>query len=99
MKVQPNQRMYLVVTYFGSDAILYVDGRSLTRDFSILVDGSEIAKQKLDANQPGSLFEVSYDIPLALTTGKDIVEVKFASETDKVAGGVYGVRIVNEKDS
>ena len=98
MKVQPDQQMYLVVTYFGNDSTLHIYGKSLERDFSILVNGTEIARQKLEANQPGSLFDVTYDIPLSLTTAKEKIEVKFASELGQVAGGIYGVRIVNAKD-
>lgn|SRR5690625_1045190 len=98
MKVQADRQMYLVVTYFGSDVSLHIDGTLFERDFSILVDGTEIVRQKLDADHPGKLFEKSYDIPLALTTGKEKVEVKFVSERSKIAGGIYGVRIVNEKE-
>ena len=98
MKVEADRQMYLVVTYFGSDVSLHIDGTLFERDFSILVDGTEIVTQKLDADHPGKLFEKSYDIPLALTTGKEKVEVKFVSERGKIAGGIYGVRIVNEKE-
>lgn len=98
MKVNPDQQMYLIVTYYGSDSTLHIDGKTLERDFSILVDGSLVAEQKLSANKPESLFDVWYDIPLDLTNGKEKVEVKFESKIDKVAGGVYGVRIVNSKD-
>lgn len=98
MNVKPDQQMYLIVTYYGSDSTLHIDGKRLERDFSILVNGSVVARQKLAANKPESLFDVWYDIPLDLTTGKEKVEVRFASEIGKVAGGVYGVRIVNRKD-
>lgn len=97
MKVEPDRQMYLCVTYYGSDHTLYFDGKSYVRDFEILVDGTVIATQKLAVNKPGSLFEVCYEIPEALTKDKEKVEVKFKSEEGKAAGGVYGVRITNEK--
>lgn len=97
MDVQPHKQMYLLITYFGSDSILYVDGESYEREFEILVDGIVIAKQKLDANQPGRLFDVCYEIPKGLTNEKERVEVKFLSEPGKVAGGIYGIRIINKR--
>lgn len=97
MKVENNQQMYLLVTYFGSDTTLHMNGKLLERDFSILIDGEEITTQKLESDKPDYLFDICYDIPLALTKGKEKVEVKFVSEEGKVAGGVYGVRIVNDK--
>jgi|SRR5690625_2877 len=97
MNVEPDHQMYLIVTYYGSDSTLHID-ETLERDISILVVGSVIVEQKLSASKPESLFDVRYDIPLSLTTGKQKVEVKFVSKIGKVAGGVYGVRIVNSKD-
>lgn len=96
MGVEAEKPMYLLVTYFGSDAMLHVDGKSYERDFSILIDGKEIARQQLNANKPGALFDVCYEIPTELTKDKQKVEVKFASEEGKAAGGVYGVQIINE---
>ena len=97
MAVQSTEQMYLVITYFGSDSTLDVDGQAYTREFDIVVDGTIIASQKLDANQPGSLFDVCYDLPLTLTNGKKKVEVKFSAAAGKVAGGVYGIQMLNEK--
>ncbi|MEK5038261.1 beta-L-arabinofuranosidase domain-containing protein [Sporosarcina sp. FSL K6-3457] len=97
MAVQSVEQMYLVITYFGSDSTLFVDGQAYTREFDIVVDGTIIASQKLDANQPGSLFDVCYDLPLTLTGGKKKVEVKFTAAAGKVAGGVYGIQMLNEK--
>jgi DUF1680 family protein len=97
MAVLPDKPVYLLVTYSGNDASLHEDGKAHPREFDILINGSEIAHQKLHANNPGKLFDICYDIPLTLTNGKEKVEVKFASEEGKVAGGVYGVRIINDK--
>src|SRR5690625_5422630 len=97
MKVQADRQMYLVVTYFGSDVSLHIDGTLFERDFSILVDGTEIVRQKLDADHPGKLFEKRYDIPLALKTGKEKVEVKYVIERIKITGEINGFRLENEK--
>jgi len=97
LQVEAGKQMYLCVTYFGNDATLHADGTSYERDFEILVDDTCIARQSLNANHPGQLFEVCYDIPNAVTEDKSSVEVTFKSEQGKAAGGVYGVRITNEK--
>ncbi|WP_374717224.1 DUF6805 domain-containing protein [Geobacillus thermodenitrificans] len=64
------------------------------RDFEILIDGRVIANQKLEGNHSDGLFDVYYEIPTELTKGKQKIEVKFLSQEGKIAGGVYGVRIV-----
>ncbi|WP_186577861.1 glycoside hydrolase family 127 protein [Aquibacillus kalidii] len=97
MMVQPDRQMYLLVSYYGSDTTLHVDGKAYERDFAILIDNQEIARQSLRANKPGGLFDVSYKIPLELTQGKQKVELTFKSEEGKAAGGVYGVSIINEE--
>lgn len=94
MTVDPDKKMYLQVTYFGRDNTLYVDGRKYERDFEILIDGRVIANQKLEGNHSDGLFDVYYEIPTELTKGKQKIEVKFLSQEGKIAGGVYGVRIV-----
>src|SRR5690625_4258108 len=98
MNVQQGKQMYLFVSYFGSDAMLHIDGKSYERHFEILIDETVIAEEKLNANDPGNLFEVCYEIPQNLTEDKEKVEVKFKSEKGKAAGGVYGVRITNAKE-
>ncbi len=95
MKVASDTQMYLYVTYNGNDTNVHMDGKMYTREFDILIDQTPIARQVLKKNQPGELFSVCYEIPKLLTEGKEKVEVTFASEEGKIAGGVYGVRIVN----
>jgi hypothetical protein len=97
MAVLPDKPVYLLVTYSGNDASLHEDGKAHPREFDILIDGSQVAHQTLYANNPGKLFDICYDIPVQLTNGKEKVEVMFASEEGKVAGGVYGVRVINDK--
>lgn len=96
MKVDPTKQMYLQVQYFGGDRTFILDGKTYERHFHILVDDTVIAEQRLDANEPfEELINAYYDIPLELTSGKQTVKVTFKSTEGKVAGGVYGVRIIN----
>lgn len=94
MKVEQGQ-MYLLVTYSGNDTTLHENGKAYQRDFSLLIDGEVIAHETLKVNQPGKLFDECYPIPISLTNGKKKVEVKFVSTEGKVAGGVYGLRMIN----
>jgi uncharacterized protein len=96
MKVEPEKEMYLVVTYFGGDRELWLDGKALHRDFDILVDETNIAHQVLEGKNPDTLMDIVYPIPYELTKGKEKIEVKFVSDENKIAGGVYGVKILNE---
>ena len=95
MKVSTDTQMYLFVTYNGDDTDRHMDGKMYVREFDIFIDGTAIAHQVLKKNKPGELFSVCYEIPMSLTEGKEKVEVKFASEEGKIAGGVYEIRIVN----
>ncbi|MDQ0232555.1 DUF1680 family protein [Metabacillus malikii] len=98
MKVDPEKTSYLVVTYSGNDTTVHENGRAYDREFDIMIDNQTITSVSLKANQPGQLFDCLYEIPLSLTLGKQSVKVKFASSEGKVAGGVYGVRIVKGTD-
>lgn len=97
MDVDPEKVLYLHTTYFGGDRLLHVDGKSYVRDFRIFINGTEIAKQTLKGDLPDQLFDVVYTIPYNLTKGKEKIEVKFVSTEGKIAGGVYGVKILNDK--
>ena len=90
MKVLPDQPVCVMVTYWGGDT----DNRT----FDILIDGHRIATQKLNASKPGQFMDVTYDIPVDLTKGKQKVTVKFQAHPGAVAGGVFGCRIVESKN-
>lgn len=94
MKVKPNQQMSLLVTYYGGDHGLFVDGKWCDRSFRILIDEEVIKEEQLLGKNPGETLDVYYPIPLALTEGKEEVVVTFASKEGTVAGGVYGVRML-----
>jgi len=89
MKVTPDKPVALMVTYWGGD--------SGGREFDILVDGRKIATQKLTASQPGKFIYVVHALPAELTKGKQKVTVKFQAHAGKMAGGVFGCRIVRSE--
>jgi DUF1680 family protein len=89
MKVLPDTPMELICTYWGSDG----DGR----EFDILVNDIKIATQKLNNDKPGKLWDKSYAIPEELTKGKEKVRVKFAAHPGRMAGGLYGCRVLKKQ--
>ncbi|MCJ7842428.1 glycoside hydrolase family 127 protein [Lederbergia sp. NSJ-179] len=95
MAVEPMKQMYLQVSYFGRDGKIWLDGKNYEREFAIFIDGVQIAEQMLDGERSDELFDLTYNIPFDLSKDKEKVEVKFSSSEGKIAGGVYGVRIVN----
>jgi len=95
MAVHPDHPMLLQVTYFGNDRAAWLDGLLHEREFEVLIDGVAVARQKLNGEKPDELFDEQYAIPTELTSKKDHVEVKFASTAGRIAGGVYGIRMIN----
>lgn len=87
MKVRPGP-LVLQATYWGDER---------KRKFHILVDGTRIASQELQANKPGEFFDVDYAIPEALTRGKASIVVRFDPEPGATAGPAFGVRIFTPK--
>ena len=87
LKVLPGQDHVLRCVYWGDDA---------GREFDILVDGRNLATQKLIREKPGEFFEAEYKIGSAYTQGKDHVTVKFQSRPGNNAGGVFGLRLLRE---
>jgi DUF1680 family protein len=87
--VSPDAAMELMCTYWGSDA----NGRV----FDILIDGEVVATQTLENGAPGQFFDVVYTIPEILTRGKEKVVLKFVAHEDKLAGGIYGCRMLRAK--
>jgi hypothetical protein len=76
--------LILQATYWGSE---------FNRSFTIEVDGTVIAHERLSGRQPGAWVDVDYPIPLALTKGKSKITVKFNAQEGKTAGPVFGVRL------
>jgi DUF1680 family protein len=95
MVVEPDKEMYLHATYFGGDQVLHLDGKTYVREFNIFINGIEITKQILKGDLSDSLFDVVYTIPFNLTKDKETIEVMFVSVEGKIAGGLYGLKILN----
>lgn len=86
MPVEPNEKLELQVTYWGSDR-----GR---RAFDIQIDGNVIATQELKGEDPGNFFQVVYPIPVQITRGKQSVNIRFQAHPGKIAGGIFGCRVL-----
>jgi len=89
MSVHDSQPAELVCTYWGSDA----GGRV----FDILIDGRKIATQTLENNRPATFFDQAYDLPKHITQGKTKITVKFQAHPGKMAGGLYGLRLLKKE--
>lgn len=89
MPVEPDGRVDLQVTYWGSD--------KGNRAFDIQVDGEVIATVKLTGQDPGNFFEVAYPIPVEFTQGKSSVKITFQAHPGHVAGGIFGCRILRSE--
>ncbi|MFW6163291.1 MAG: beta-L-arabinofuranosidase domain-containing protein, partial [Planctomycetota bacterium] len=90
LETLPDQPMTLLCTYWGSDVP--------PRTFDILIDGTKIATQSLDRNDPGQFFDVEYPIPPRLTKGKRKVTVKFVPHEGNTAGGVFKCAVLKPKE-
>ncbi|HEV2471666.1 MAG TPA: beta-L-arabinofuranosidase domain-containing protein, partial [Chthonomonadales bacterium] len=87
LKVLPGADQELDCAYWGSDR---------GRVFDILVDGQQIATQRLDENHPGIFFDAVYPLPAALLQGKQTVTVRFQARPRGMAGGLFGCRILKK---
>jgi len=90
LKVSPEQPVLLVCTYWGSDG----GGR----EFDLLVDGKKIATERLESKRPGVFYDQGYPVPAELTKGKERVTVRFQAHPSRMAGGVFGCRILRGHD-
>lgn len=88
MKVRSDKPMLLTITYWGGDGG--------DRSFDILTDGKKIAEQQLANNQPGKFFDATYPLPEDLTKGKKLVRVCLQAHPKHMAGGIFGVRMVED---
>ncbi|UCD48648.1 MAG: glycoside hydrolase family 127 protein [Phycisphaerales bacterium] len=88
MKVLPDRPMQLVCTFWGSDA----GGRT----FDILIDGQKLVTQTLENNKPGVFYDETYAIGVSLTQGKSRVTVTFQAHPGRMAGGLFGARMMKQ---
>ncbi|MCB1127622.1 MAG: glycoside hydrolase family 127 protein, partial [Verrucomicrobiae bacterium] len=85
MKVVPGQPQVLMGSYWGDD---------VGRVFEILVDGKELAVQKLEHNAPGRFFDVEYPLPSELLAGKEHITVRLESKQRTLVGGLFGCAVL-----
>ncbi len=91
MPVDDQSPLALVVTYFSGD------WRRRTRsEFTISVDGQEIARQEVEPSSPHRFFDVEYPLPPELVAGKKQVTVRFEAQPDKQIGPVFGLRVIHQ---
>jgi hypothetical protein len=76
----------LLCSYWGSD--------TGNRTFEILVNGTRIATQTLENDDPTHFFTMTYVIPPTLLLAGDSVRGEFRAATGKVAGGLFGVALL-----
>lgn len=89
LAVEQGVTNYLKVKYFSGDA---------GRTFSIYVDGELLEFVTIENVNPGDFYEVYYEIPAALISGKETVTVKFAADGNGYAGGIFEkLSMVKEK--
>ncbi|WP_116364969.1 glycoside hydrolase family 127 protein [Parahaliea mediterranea] len=69
-------------------------GGERRRKFRILLDGQELARQELQAPQPGEFVTLSYPVEEHFTRDKAQVRVRFEPIGRHTAGPVFGVRLL-----
>ncbi|MBL8762227.1 MAG: glycoside hydrolase family 127 protein, partial [Phycisphaerae bacterium] len=90
LRVDASKDNRLSVMYWGSDAG--------PRVFDILVDGTRVASERLNANADGRFYFEEYAVPRSITDGKPSVVVRFeASPNGGIAGGVFDLRMLLSK--
>ena len=89
LKVSAGQPNVLLVTYWGSD--------QGNRVFDILVDGQKLATQKLQNNRPDAFYDELYEIPAAMTQGKESVVIRFQAHAGAMAGGIFECRVLKSE--
>ena len=90
LAVEQGVANYLCVKYYSGDA---------GRTFSIYIDGTLLEDVTIENVKPGDFYTVYYEIPAALTDGKQTINVKFQANSSSYAGGIFDrLSTVKEKD-
>lgn len=89
----------LCVGYWGGDHSPFErEGTRYDRVFNLVVDGTVVGEQRIHLNKIGEVFYATYDIPQAVTSGKESVTVTFQTIGDHgCAGKVVEVRTTRSK--
>lgn len=88
MKVNPTNRNYLMVCYWG--------GEWDSRDFDIYCDDTFVATEHLINNDPGRFFFRTYIIPEEGTSNKSQVTIHLTSPSGTKTGGIYYSYMMSE---
>ncbi len=80
MKVDDKYKNNLAVKYFSGDA---------GRTFKILVDDKLLEEVVIENINPDDFYDVSYELKEELIKGKESVVIKFETQGDSFAGGVF----------
>lgn len=86
MGVEQEQPMSLVLEYWG--------GFTGSKTFDILIDGQKIATENISGKKDGFFIDVHYDIPEAITKGKEKVTVKLDPHLGHRAGPFFYARTI-----
>lgn len=88
MKVDPNAKNALLLTYIGDDK---------NRKFDLLVDGIKIAFVDWVGGATGKFYDKSYSIPDELVKNKSKITVRIEANYERTAGRVFGCRTTRIK--
>lgn len=85
MKVDATTPNSLMLVYIGDDK---------DRKFDVIVDGQNIKTEEWKGGETGKFYNVFYELPATLITGKSKVTVRIEANYDKTAGRVFGARTI-----
>ncbi len=71
---------YLCVRYFSGD---------MGRSFRILIDGEKLEDVTVENVNPGTFYDMYYEIPSEMAAGKEIITVTFEACNESYAGGIF----------
>lgn len=86
LPVEPDRPMSLVITYIRDEW--------RKRTFDILVNGTKIADQTIEARGPQEFFDVNYPIPADAITGKQKATIRFQATNGNEIAAIFGIRMI-----
>lgn len=91
MKVDPEKALDLVLSYWGNERV--------KPDFTILMDGEELAKEQLAGKPMNVFYDVAYSLPVERTRGKSKVTIRVQANPKKGGPSVVGARVVRSREA
>ncbi len=88
LPVEPAHPMTLIATYYSGDR------RGTPADFTILVDGTQVAAQHVAFADPPHFYDIEYAVPAGLMRGKSKVTVRFEAKAQSQIATVFGLRMI-----